>query len=435
LRDLNSSNGSFINDKKLKEGKVIKLNNLDKLKFGKDPTQYIFETNKMLQNSEDNLTEVDNTLVFQSMIKDDKISLVNEEFYTKATRNHLENKNVIKKENDSNNIKARNSNSLKLPNLHNMTNASLKFVNNKFPHTDSPEFLHDSLEVNKKKSNYDLDVTFKQSQQSQDEFNRLKHFDSNMNSMFEKMKNENENLIKKNLELEEKLLEKSNEIKRISNDLDQLNEEYGKLNAKHNALMIYASEIQKKLDLLEMEITDKRVELNRIKNFSDWGKVLSEKENFIKILQNELKFYKEEFDSKIKNVSSQSDIKNHEYNNYTNIKSTITRLENLIDSYIQENKKYKRILEEHKSRENDCNKKWNELLKENKTNIEQINLLKLQFDKQFGELNNVIADYDMRVVDTMNKIPKVCFKIYSYKFINFSFYKNSMWRNQKPLNI
>lgn len=415
MRDLNSSNGSFINDIKLKEGKVIKLNNLDKLKFGKDQTQYTFETNKILQNSEDNLTEVDNTLVLQSIIKDDKISLVNEEFYTKATRNHLENKNFIKIDNESNNSKTRNSNSLKLPNLQNMTNASLKFEKYKIPHTDSPKFIHDSLEVNQKTSPKNLDVTFKQSQQNQDEMNRSKHSDSYLNSMLEKMKTDNENLIKKNLELEEKFLEKSNEIKRISNDMDQINEEYCKLNAKHNALMIYASDIQKKLDILELEIGEKRVELNRIKN-SDLGKVLSEKENFIKILQNELKYYKEEFNYKIKNASSPSELKSPEYNKNNNNKSTITRLENLIDSYIQENKKYKRILEEHKSRENDCNKKWNELLKENKENIEQINLLKLQLDKQCGQLNSIIADYDIRVVDTMYKIPKVCLK---YIFINF----------------
>jgi len=41
----------------------------------------------------------------------------------------------------------------------------------------------------------------------------------------------------------------------MTNLFDELNEEYSKLNAKHNALMVYASDIQKKLDLSNIELS------------------------------------------------------------------------------------------------------------------------------------------------------------------------------------
>jgi hypothetical protein len=57
-------------------------------------------------------------------------------------------------------------------------------------------------------------------------------------------------------------------------------------------------------------------------------------------------------------------------------------------------------------RENECNKKWNELLNENNVNIEKNELLKQQMDDQRQQFNNIIIDYDKRVIDILSKIPK-----------------------------
>ena len=361
----------------------MQLNNNDKIKFGKDPTIYIYESNVMLQNVH-NSTEMDNTLLFQSAIKDDKISLVNEEFYSKATRNHLD-KNFILLNNHENQGKNLNKFDVNLPQL---TKASLKF-DKTLNDSDSPKFNHGYHEGIKYKTNNDLDITFKHSKKN--------NIEDEIMLKLENLKKENESLEKKCKELEEKLFDKTNESTKILNNLDQLRDEHGRLNAKHNALLIYASDIQKKLDINEIEINEKKVELNNLLN-SDWGKILAEKENLIKILQNEIKYFKEEF-KKIITITRGNKI------NEPN-----SRLENLLETFLQENKKYKKINEEYKSRENECNKKWNELLKENSSNIDKINILQLQLDRQSGQIANLIADYDMRVVEALEKIPRV-FKI------------------------
>ena len=354
LRDLNSSNGCLVNEIKLKDGETQQLNNNDKIKFGKDPTIYIYESNAILHNAH-NSTEIDNTLIFHSAIKDDKISLVNEEFYSKATRNHLDRKFIINnQEKPGKNLVKYNAN---LPQL---TKASSVKFDKTLNDSDSPKFNHGYHEGIKDKTNHDLDITFKHHKKNNIEDQNNKYIDEVMLKL-ENLKNENENYEKKCKELEEKLLEKTNESTKILNNLDQLSNEHGRLNAKHNALLIYASDIQKKLDMNDIEINEKKEEINNLLN-SDWGKIISEKENLIKILQNEIKYYKEEFKKLITITRG------------TKINEPNSRLENLLETFLQENKRYKKINEEYKSRENECNKKWNELLKENSTNIEKINI-------------------------------------------------------------
>ena len=83
LKDLNSTNGCYINDVRIKDGSMIKLKNYDKLKFAKDPTIFVFE-----YNNKENYNPLDITKDNYSII-DEKISLVKNNVYPKTTRNHL----------------------------------------------------------------------------------------------------------------------------------------------------------------------------------------------------------------------------------------------------------------------------------------------------------------------------------------------------------
>ncbi len=297
----------------------------DRIKFGKDPNVYIIEINNYL--------EEENTIQYPSMIKDDKISLVSEEFYSKATRNHFEKKDkpIV------NNV---NYIPVEVKKVTSITKQqTLNQNNNLVNGTDSPKFNNSIKEEdipnnNSNVNNPDLNVTFKNSKSKEKDTERKTKLYEELYLKIEKLTHDNENLSKKNYELEEKLLEKNNEIKKMSNDIEHMTEEYSKLIAKHNALLIYASDIQKKCDLMEIEISEKKEEIAKYQQ-SDWGKLLLERDVMIKALGNDISYYKGEI----------AKIKANLLSNQPQYANDLTkRIDSLLDSYLQENKKYKKIV-------------------------------------------------------------------------------------------
>jgi chromosome segregation ATPase len=139
---------------------------------------------------------------------------------------------------------------------------------------------------------------------------------------------------KRNLEVEKNLSEKNEEIKKITENLEKNKEEFSKLNSKHNGLLLYASDLQKKIEIIDIELLEKKQEINKFSS-SDWGKLLTEKDQVIKILQNDIAFYRNEV-NKIKNFLG--------VNKKMIPIDLAKRFDHLIDSYIAENKKYKRIV-------------------------------------------------------------------------------------------
>jgi len=73
-------------------GQTIALKTNDKIKIGKDPVNYIFENNRELLTNRG----LDDTRQ-NSIIKDDRVSLVNQEFIPRTVRNHF-----AKSQNDGN---------------------------------------------------------------------------------------------------------------------------------------------------------------------------------------------------------------------------------------------------------------------------------------------------------------------------------------------
>jgi hypothetical protein len=216
-------------------------------------------------------------------VTDDKISLVNDESQIKIARNHFENKKI-------------------------------------------------NFEKEKKAKiyieNYADPVTFKTQPKE-------KHFEDMLYSKNEQLSKMVETLERKNFELEEKLMDRNNEVMRLNNTIEQLTEDYGKLTAKHNALLIYASDLQKKIDIYQIELVEKRDEVLSFKK-SEWGKLLAEKDKMLKLVENELTFFKKEVGNLKSRTNTNSSNLRTDFNNMLDT--------HLLDNYLQENKKLKRLV-------------------------------------------------------------------------------------------
>ena len=230
IKDLNSSNGTYVNGQKLQTfPQILKTN--DKISFGKDPTEYIFESFNQ---------ENEKTVVYPQIVHAGKISLVNENAYQSPKINHFKNKNTLYMNNNYNNEFMMKQQQQNLP-PQNMFINPINNENSKF--NEQPQFFNADTENNENildtnNVNTNNEVTFKK--QSED-------FTKKIN----KLTQEKDEMNKKITELENTVTSKTNEVKKVSDLFDQLTEEYSKLNSKHNALMIYASDLQKKVDILD----------------------------------------------------------------------------------------------------------------------------------------------------------------------------------------
>ena len=375
IKDLNSSNGTYVNGQRLKF-MPMRLKTGDKITFGKYDIEYTFEAfningesktepdmnnqyiingnsfnniNNSLNNLNNNLASNENNKI----IYDKKINLVNENEISFARMNHFQNNNTYNTFNENNNTNMNNNNNIKNDeNLNNNTNNLEKSLQNKI----------EDLE----KKNIDTE-------------------------------NEKENLAKKNAELNEDLNKKINELKKMTNLFDELNEEYSKLNSKHNALMVYASDIQKKLDLANIEISQIK---KKAYDNEEIDKIINEKENIISILQNEVNYYKKLCGKKINlnyNTFPMSDFNN----NNININQ---KLDSLIDKYITENKKLKNQNELYAKKIKQYQKKDFE----NKLNKNiDFSQFETQINYQIDNFNSIIKEYNERLSESLNKISEL----------------------------
>ncbi len=139
---------------------------------------------------------------------------------------------------------------------------------------------------------------------------------------------------KRSIDLEKLLSSKEEDISKLNETIEKSNQEFLKLNSKHNGLLLYASDLQKKLENVEIDLLEKNDQLEKFQS-TDWGKLISKRDCKITILQNDLIYYKNELE-KMKSALG------NESQNYN--KNLSMRLDNLIDGYIIENKKYKRMV-------------------------------------------------------------------------------------------
>ena len=351
IKDLNSSNGTYVNGQRLKFN-PIRLKTGDKITFGKYAAEFTFEAFNMNNgdskteadinqymingnnsiNNINNFTNNENNNNNNRIIFDKKINLVNENEISFARMNHFQNSNTV-------NTLTKNTNNLKIE------------ENNE----NNERLLQSKIEELEKK-NSDIE-------------------------------NEKEDLAKKNMELTDDLNKKITELKKMTNLFDELNEEYSKLNAKHNALMVYASDIQKKLDLNNIELSQLK---NKCHSNEETDKIINEKEKVISILQNEINYYKK--------LCGKNNIFPNDINNNNNLNQ---KLDSLIDKYINENKRLKQQNDAYKKKLKNFQRK--ELLNKNI----DFGQFEIQINYQIDNFNSIIKDYNERLNESLNKISEL----------------------------
>ena len=352
IKDLNSSNGTYVNGQRLKFN-PIRLKTGDKITFGKYEAEFTFEAfnmnngdskteadiNQYMINGNNSINNINNFTNNESnnnnnnrIIFDKKINLVNENEISFARMNHFQNSNTV-------NTLTKNTNNLKIE------------ENNE----NNERLLQNKIEELEKK-NSDIE-------------------------------NEKEDLAKKNMELTDDLNKKITELKKMTNLFDELNEEYSKLNAKHNALMVYASDIQKKLDLNNIELSQLK---NKCHSNEETDKIINEKEKVISILQNEINYYKK--------LCGKNNIFPNDINNNNNLNQ---KLDSLIDKYINENKKLKQQNDAYKKKLKNFQRK--ELLNKNI----DFGQFEIQINYQIDNFNSIIKDYNERLNESLNKISEL----------------------------
>ena len=351
IKDLNSSNGTYVNGQRLKFN-PIRLKTGDKITFGKYAAEFTFEAFNMNNgdskteadinqymingnnsiNNINNFTNNENNNNNNRIIFDKKINLVNENEISFARMNHFQNSNTV-------NTLTKNTNNLKIE------------ENNE----NNERLLQSKIEELEKK-NSDIE-------------------------------NDKEDLSKKNMELTDDLNKKITELKKMTNLFDELNEEYSKLNAKHNALMVYASDIQKKLDLNNIELSQLK---NKCHSNEETDKIINEKEKVISILQNEINYYKK--------LCGKNTIFPNDINNNNNLNQ---KLDSLIDKYINENKRLKQQNDAYKKKLKNFQRK--ELLNKNI----DFGQFEIQINYQIDNFNSIIKDYNERLNESLNKISEL----------------------------
>ena len=193
------------------------------------------------------------------------------------------------------------------------------------------------------------------------------------------------------MQIKDLLNDKTNKLKQLNILFDELNEEYSKLNSKHNDLINYTSDIKKKLDSANKEISEFKI--NNINNNNNDENELIEtvkqKDNIIQILQNELNYYKELCNKK--GMSTYDQDENIKINNKLNTISNI---------FVNENNKLKKKLEFYKNK-----------LENNEINQKQYNInfkeFETQMNYQIDNFNNIISNYNSKLLDTLNKITEL----------------------------
>ena len=370
IKDLNSSNGTFVNGEKLKNI-PMRLRNGDKITFGRDETEYIFESSNInndtktepemineINENNNNINQFTNTKIIQ----DGKISLVNEKELSPPKFNHFQNRYHTLFNNNINGSDDYNNNFLdnRFNNINNNYKQQVNNTNNTL--SNSPKFNNDS------NNNILLnsEITFK---------NKIDDLEKKI-SLLENEKNEiNESLEQKNLDL-----------KKMANLFDDLNNEYTKLNDKHNTLLLYLKEIQEKYDT-------SNTELNKSTQDIDINKILNEKDNLIFTLQNELDYYKE---------LSEKNAKENLFKT-TEIDKKLNELKKV---YITENEKLKGKLEFYKNKYNSNipNKNINPSNFSPNINFAQY---EMQINTQIENFNQIIGEYNTKLAESLNKISEL----------------------------
>jgi len=442
IKDLNSSNGTYVNGEKLKIT-PMKLRNGDKIKFGKYEINFVFESSHLenetktdleqMELNKNSIGENNNQMInsfqfiqYNKSFKDGKISLVNEKELSQPKLNNFQNNNINindyrnssnrmqynfgksyngqNKSNQMNYYSDINNRQIYIDensknNIYNRNiNDNNMNLNNKFFNNNINNYQDEEIELYKNKNNNNFNNN---SYKNNFFINKSYNFKNEIEALKKKI----EIIDKEKQEINKSLNDKIKELKQMTILFDELNEEYTKLNSKNNALIVYASDLQTKLDLSNIKINAKQKQ-DYLYNENEFKKILNQKNNMISILQNEVNFYKELFNKK--NIQQEIPFSYNQqmYNNYDNNNVQLNnKLDTISDLFISENKKLKKKLEQYKNTINEIQKNNNS----NYINNKNINFTEFetQINYQIDNFNNIIKDYNEKLTNALNKITEL----------------------------
>ena len=413
IKDLNSSNGTYVNGEKLKTT-PMKLRTGDKIQFGKYEIDFIFESFHL---SNDTKTEPDLAMELNKNsfgMNNQMIDSIQYDQYNRAFKdekiNHFQNKNnnINDYRNSSNgmNYNYRNSdyNNRQLDIDDNSNNIIYNKNNNDNMNMNMNNNLNNNI------NNYENEDEYYNNKNSNNNLNNnsnnnnyLMNSDYTFKNKVDELEKRIDVLDKEKQEINLALNDKINELKQMTVLFDELNEEYSKLNSKHNELMAYASDIQKKLDLSNLKINDYKKQ-NYLYNEKEFNKILNQKNNMISILQNEVNFYKDLCNKK--NIQQEMPFSFNQQMYNSNNEQLNNKLNTISDVFINENKKLKKKLEQYKNTINDIQRNNNNHNNKNNSNINFIEF-ETQINYQIDNFNNIIKDYNSKLSNALNKITEL----------------------------
>ena len=452
IKDLNSSNGTYVNGEKLKLA-PMKLRNGDKIKFGKYEINFIFESSHLENETKTDMEQIElnknsigmnnnqmiNSFQFvqkNKSFKNGKINLVNEKELSQSKLNNFQNNSININDycNSSNSIhynfgKSYNGQSKNNQmNYHSDINNRQIYIEENSKNNNYNRNTNDNMILNNKLFNNNINnyqneevENYKNKNNNSNSNNNNNNNNNNLNNNsynnnffinksynfkneIDELKKKIEIIDKEKQELKKSLNDKINELKQMTILFDELNEEYTKLNSKNNALIVYVSDLQTKLDLSNIKMNSKQKQ-NNLYNENEFKKILKQKNNMISILQNEVNFYKELFNKQNIQQEILFSYNQQMHNNYDNNNLQINnKLDTINDLFISENKKLKKKLEQYKNTINDIQNNNSYFI--NNKNINFVEF-ETQINNQIDNFNNIIKDYNAKLSDALNKITEL----------------------------
>ncbi|EAR83937.2 FHA domain protein (macronuclear) [Tetrahymena thermophila SB210] len=374
LKDLESLNGTYLNDQRLKNGQSVQIFDQDVIQVGQDQNKFIFFQSKAnqaaLQQKSQNIGEQVLRDEIPRKDKDFKISVVDYSFRDNSFSKQPQQQQ--KKSYSVNQVGSSYNNNNNSNNL-----GSTQFANQSYQHIHQESQQLGNFTPN----SYNI------KQQKLDKLEGVK----------QELYNQNIDLNDKLLQREEQIIRLENEIKLLRNENDAVVEENDKLKAKQKALQLYSSELQKQIDLLNEEVKQKNIQFADLSE-QDWTRKLQENNVEIKNLRQLLTQKDAEVQQLKKNISTY-------FQNTRDIQQNNTTL--FLEHQAKELAACKKQVLEYENRNNECSRRWTSLLQENSDKDDKIKGLKLQLSRQIETMQTLYSDFDRKINEYNTKLQRV----------------------------
>ena len=174
----------------------------------------------------------------------------------------------------------------------------------------------------------------------------------------------------------------------MTKELEDNKDENSKNKDRLKAIELYASDLQRRFDRMENEYNQQKIAFQEITG-KDWAKRVVLLKNEILQLRTDLWLKDEQLQVLKKRVNTL--LAKEDSGKY---------LQDFFERQTNELLYAKKIISEYEKRENECTKRWNK----NLLNIEKINGLRVQLNRQRETYQSVLAENDRRLADANDRI-------------------------------